>query len=64
MKTIKEINNNGLVLILESVSNKEGSVLGYMISKIENGLRRYLSAPISMTQAEEHLAFFQNAYKQ
>lgn len=63
MKTIKKININGFSIILESVANKKGTVLGYMISKFENGLRRYLSAPLNMTEAEEHFAFFSNAYK-
>ena len=62
MKKIKEIKSNGLVLILESVSNKEGVVLGYLINRIENGLRYYLSAPLNLTEADEHMEFFQNAY--
>ena len=63
MKTIKKTNVNGSLIILESVSNKKGTTLGYMISKFDNGSRRYLSAPLNMTEAEEHLEFFTNAYK-
>ena len=62
MKTIKEVTlNNGLAIVLESVSTK-GGVIGYMISKYENGLRRYLSSPLNLTEADEHMEFFKNAY--
>ena len=63
MKTIKEIYNNGLTLILESASSNDGIILGYVINRYEDGLRYYLSSPLNLTEADEHLEFFQNVYK-
>lgn len=64
MKILKTITFGKVELRLDQVSSKEDNrVLGYMISKIEDGLRCYLSSPTTIEETEEHFDFYVNVYK-
>ena len=62
MKTLRTITLGKVEIRLDQVS-ANGTVLGYMISKFENGLRYYLSSPTTIEETKEHFAFYINAYK-
>jgi hypothetical protein len=64
MTTLKTITFGKVELRLDQVSSiKDSRVLGYMISKFEDGLRYYLSSPTTIKETEEHFDFYVNAYK-
>ena len=64
MKTLKSITLGKVEIRLDQVSSKkDNTVLGYMISKFEDGLRYYLSSPTTMEETKEHFAFYINVYK-
>ena len=63
MKTLKTVTNGNLEIRLEQVSSKEGNrVLAYIISKIEDGVYRYLGSTINSDDVEYHFNFYVNAY--
>lgn len=63
MTTLKTITVKNQELRLDQISSiKDNKVLGYMISRFEDGLRHYLSSPITIEETEEHLDFYTNLY--
>jgi|TARA_B110000285_G_scaffold204306_1_gene241160 hypothetical protein len=62
MKTLRTITLGKVEIRLDQVSSN-GTVLGYMISKFEDGLRYYLSSPTTIEETKEHFAFYINVYK-
>ena len=64
MKTLKTITFGKVELRLDQVSSKEDNrILGYMISKFQDGLRYYLSSPTTIKETKEHFDFYVNVYK-
>ena len=64
MKTLKTITFGKVEIRLEEISSKkDNKILGYIISKFEDGLRYYLSSPTTIKETEEHFDFYVNAYK-
>tara|TARA_R110002033_G_scaffold75717_3_gene127369 strand:+ start:4616 stop:4810 length:195 start_codon:yes stop_codon:yes gene_type:complete len=64
MKTLKTITFGKVELRLDQVSSKEDNrILGYMISKFQDGLRYYLSSPTNIKETKEHFDFYVNVYK-
>ena len=61
MTTLKTITLGKVEIRLDQVSSN-GTVLGYMISKFEDGLRYYLSSPTTIEETEEHFKFYVNVY--
>ena len=62
MRTLRTITLGKVEIRLDQVSSN-GTVLGYMISKFEDGLRYYLSSPTTIEETKEHFAFYINVYK-
>ena len=62
MTTLKTITLGKVEIRLDQVSSN-GTVLGYMVSKFENGLRYYLSSPTTIKETKEHFDFYVNVYK-
>lgn len=62
MRTLRTITLGKVEIRLDEVSSN-GTVLGYMISKFEDGLRYYLSSPTTIEETKEHFAFYVNVYK-
>ena len=63
MTTLKTITLGNVELRLDQISSiKDNKVLGYMVSKFEDGLRYYLSSPNTIEETEEHLDFYTNQY--
>ena len=62
MRTLRKITLGKVEIRLDEVSSN-GTVLGYMISKFEDGLRYYLSSPTTIEETKEHFAFYVNVYK-
>ena len=64
MTTLKTITFGKVELRLDQVSSKEDNrILGYMISKFQDGLRYYLSSPTTIKETKEHFDFYVNVYK-
>ena len=64
MKNLKTITLGKVEIRLDQVfSKKDNRVLGYMVSKFEDGLRYYLSSPTTIKETEEHFDFYVNVYK-
>ena len=63
MKTLKSIKFGKVEIRVEQLSSNDNRVLGYMVSRFEDGLRYYLSSVRNLKETQEHLDFYINQYK-